>query len=106
MCSSLLRLFHLSSSPVRSSREERGGDLSRSSSPGLSPFGKTGRWQRQLRRLSVHEYQVYTPGQQRAELMSKHGINVPKGIAASSVEEAKEVARSVFPTRKRCVSCL
>ncbi|URD83754.1 CoA-ligase [Musa troglodytarum] len=33
--------------------------------------------------------------------MSKHGINVPKGIAASSVEEAKEVARSVFPTRKR-----
>ncbi|URD83745.1 CoA-ligase [Musa troglodytarum] len=36
--------------------------------------------------------------------MSKHGINVPKGIAASSVEEAKEVARSVFPTRKRCVA--
>ncbi|CAD5197063.1 unnamed protein product [Musa acuminata subsp. malaccensis] len=33
--------------------------------------------------------------------MSEHGINVPKGIAASSVEEAKDVARSVFPTRKR-----
>ncbi|CAL9207295.1 unnamed protein product [Musa hybrid cultivar] len=33
--------------------------------------------------------------------MSEHGINVPKGIAASYVEEAKEVARSVFPTRKR-----
>ncbi|CAL9207741.1 unnamed protein product [Musa hybrid cultivar] len=53
------------------------------------------RWQKQqLRRLNVHEYQ------QGAELMSKYGINVPKGVAASSIEEVKEAVKSVFPSGK------
>ncbi|CAD5164239.1 unnamed protein product [Musa acuminata subsp. malaccensis] len=57
-----------------------------------------GRWQKQqLRRLNVHEYQ------QGAELMSKYGINVPKGVAVSSVEEVKETVRSVFPNEKEIV---
>ncbi|XP_064987946.1 succinate--CoA ligase [ADP-forming] subunit beta, mitochondrial-like isoform X2 [Musa acuminata AAA Group] len=52
------------------------------------------RWQKQqLRRLNVHEYQG-------AELMSKYGINVPKGVAASSIEEVKEAIKSVFPSGK------
>ncbi|CAL9776549.1 unnamed protein product [Musa acuminata subsp. burmannicoides] len=56
-----------------------------------------GRWQKQqLRRLNVHEYQG-------AELMSKYGINVPKGVAVSSVEEVKETVRSVFPNEKEIV---
>ncbi|RZR94155.1 hypothetical protein BHM03_00022784, partial [Ensete ventricosum] len=53
-----------------------------------------GRWQKQqLRRLNVHEYQG-------AELMSKYGVNVPKGVAVSSVEEVKEAVISVFPNEK------
>lgn len=32
--------------------------------------------------------------------MSKYGINVPKGVAVSSVEEVKETVRSVFPNEK------
>ncbi|URE26280.1 CoA-ligase [Musa troglodytarum] len=56
-----------------------------------------GRWQKQqLRRLNVHEYQG-------AELMSKYGINVPKGVAVSSVEEVKEAVRSGFPNEKEIV---
>ncbi|CAL9114109.1 unnamed protein product [Musa acuminata var. zebrina] len=56
-----------------------------------------GRWQKQqLRRLNVHEYQG-------AELMSKYGINVPKGVAVISVEEVKETVRSVFPNEKEIV---
>ncbi|XP_064987944.1 succinate--CoA ligase [ADP-forming] subunit beta, mitochondrial-like isoform X1 [Musa acuminata AAA Group] len=55
------------------------------------------RWQKQqLRRLNVHEYQG-------AELMSKYGINVPKGVAASSIEEVKEAIKSVFPSGKEFV---
>ncbi|XP_065028817.1 succinate--CoA ligase [ADP-forming] subunit beta, mitochondrial-like isoform X1 [Musa acuminata AAA Group] len=55
------------------------------------------RWQKQqLRRLNVHEYQG-------AELMSKYGINVPKGVAASSIEEVKEAVKSVFPSGKEVV---
>ena len=29
--------------------------------------------------------------------MSKYGINVPKGIAVSSVDEVRETIRRVFP---------
>ncbi|KAK4407253.1 Succinate--CoA ligase [ADP-forming] subunit beta, mitochondrial [Sesamum angolense] len=50
-----------------------------------------GKWQQQqLRRLNIHEYQG-------AELMSKHGINVPRGVAVSSVDEVKKVLQEVFP---------
>ncbi|URD79503.1 serine threonine-protein phosphatase 2A regulatory subunit B [Musa troglodytarum] len=49
------------------------------------------RWQKQqLRRLNVHEYQG-------AELMNKYGINVPEGVAASSIEEVKEAVNLYFP---------
>lgn len=37
---------------------------------------------------------------QGAELMGKYGINVPKGVAVASVEEAKEAVQRVFPNEK------
>ncbi|CAN6462065.1 unnamed protein product [Victoria cruziana] len=56
-----------------------------------------GKWQnQQLRRLNVHEYQG-------AELMSKYGINVPKGVAVSSVQEVKNVIQSTFPKEEELV---
>lgn len=35
--------------------------------------------------------------------MSKYGINVPKGAAASSVDEVRETIRSVFPTENEVI---
>lgn len=29
--------------------------------------------------------------------MSKHGINVPKGVAVSSIDEVRKVVQEVFP---------
>ncbi|KAK1290705.1 hypothetical protein QJS10_CPB18g02002 [Acorus calamus] len=56
-----------------------------------------GRWQQQqLRRINIHEYQG-------TELMSKHGINVPKGVSVSSMEEIKKAIRDVFPDEKELV---
>ncbi|KAL2323411.1 hypothetical protein Fmac_027790 [Flemingia macrophylla] len=56
-----------------------------------------GKWQHhQLRRLNIHEYQG-------AELMSKHGINVPRGVAVSSVEEVRKAIKDVFPNEKELV---
>ncbi|KAK1260217.1 hypothetical protein QJS04_geneDACA002363 [Acorus gramineus] len=56
-----------------------------------------GRWQQQqLRRLNIHEYQG-------AELMGKHGINVPKGVAVSSLEEIKKTIQDAFPGEKELV---
>ncbi|KAL0383642.1 UNVERIFIED_CONTAM: Succinate--CoA ligase [ADP-forming] subunit beta, mitochondrial [Sesamum calycinum] len=56
-----------------------------------------GKWQQQqLRRLNIHEYQG-------AELMSKHGINVPRGVAVSSVDEVKKVLQEVFPNHSEVV---
>ncbi|KAF7804616.1 succinate--CoA ligase [ADP-forming] subunit beta, mitochondrial [Senna tora] len=56
-----------------------------------------GKWQQQqLRRLNIHEYQG-------AELMSKHGINVPRGVAVSSAEEIKKVIKDVFPNENELV---
>ncbi|MBA0702996.1 hypothetical protein Goari_005540, partial [Gossypium aridum] len=50
-----------------------------------------GKWQQQqLRRLNIHEYQG-------ADLMNKYGINVPKGVAVSSIDEVKEAVKSAFP---------
>ncbi|KAA0039883.1 succinyl-CoA ligase [Cucumis melo var. makuwa] len=56
-----------------------------------------GKWQhQQLRRLNIHEYQG-------AELMSKYGINVPKGLAVSSVDEVKNAVKTAFPDAKELV---
>ncbi|KAG4396919.1 hypothetical protein AAZX31_10G037000 [Glycine max] len=56
-----------------------------------------GKWQHnQLRRLNIHEYQG-------AELMSKHGVNVPRGVAVSSVEEARKVIKDLFPNENELV---
>lgn len=56
-----------------------------------------GKWQHhQLRRLNIHEYQG-------AELMGKHGVNVPRGVAVSSVEEARKAIKDFFPNEKELV---
>ncbi|XVF72050.1 hypothetical protein PTKIN_Ptkin12aG0090200 [Pterospermum kingtungense] len=56
-----------------------------------------GKWQQQqLRRLNIHEYQG-------AELMNKYGINVPKGVAVSSVDEVKEAVKATFPKENELV---
>ncbi|KAI7730452.1 hypothetical protein M8C21_000922 [Ambrosia artemisiifolia] len=56
-----------------------------------------GTWQQQqLRRLNIHEYQG-------AELMGKFGINVPKGVAVSSVEEVRKAIQTTFPNEKELV---
>ncbi|XP_010264985.1 PREDICTED: succinate--CoA ligase [ADP-forming] subunit beta, mitochondrial [Nelumbo nucifera] len=56
-----------------------------------------GKWQQQqLRRLNIHEYQG-------AELMSKYGINVPRGVAVSSVEEIKKAIQNAFPKENELV---
>ncbi|GMY06316.1 Succinate--CoA ligase [ADP-forming] subunit beta, mitochondrial [Fagus crenata] len=56
-----------------------------------------GKWQQQqLRRLNIHEYQG-------AELMGKYGVNVPKGIAVSSVEELRKAIQDVFPNESELV---
>lgn len=31
--------------------------------------------------------------------MSKHGINVPKGVAVGSIDEVKKALRDVFPNQ-------
>ncbi|XP_021888536.1 succinate--CoA ligase [ADP-forming] subunit beta, mitochondrial [Carica papaya] len=41
--------------------------------------------------------------QQGAELMGKHGINVPRGVAVSSVDEIKKVIQDVFPKENELV---
>lgn len=52
--------------------------------------------QQQVRHLNIHEYQG-------ASLMSKYGVNVPKGIVVSSVAEVKQVIRDAFPGEKEVV---
>ncbi|XP_054802684.1 succinate--CoA ligase [ADP-forming] subunit beta, mitochondrial [Prosopis cineraria] len=70
------------------------GSLNNLISRSLSLAGK---WQQQqLRRLNIHEYQG-------AELMSKHGINVPRGVAVSSVEEVRKAIKDVFPNENELV---
>eukprot|EP00244_Chara_vulgaris_P002301 TRINITY_DN1395_c0_g1_i2.p1 TRINITY_DN1395_c0_g1~~TRINITY_DN1395_c0_g1_i2.p1 ORF type:complete len:450 (+),score=134.09 TRINITY_DN1395_c0_g1_i2:201-1550(+) len=44
----------------------------------------------QLRRLNVHEYQG-------ASIMSSHGVNVPRGIVASTLEEVKGASNKLAP---------
>lgn len=56
-----------------------------------------GKWQQQqIRRLNIHEYQG-------AELMSKYGVNVPKGAAVSSVDEIKKTIQDLFPNESELV---
>ncbi|XAR61069.1 Succinate--CoA ligase (ADP-forming) [Bertholletia excelsa] len=52
--------------------------------------------QQPLRRLNIHEYQG-------AELMTKHGVNVPKGLAVSTVQEVKRAIQDVFPNERELV---
>ena len=40
---------------------------------------------------------------QGAELMSKYGVNVPKGAAVSSVEEVRKVIQDVFPKENEVI---
>ncbi|KAL6214505.1 hypothetical protein ACLB2K_013939 [Fragaria x ananassa] len=70
------------------------GLLKQLSSRSLSFAGK---WQQQqLRRLNIHEYQG-------AELMSKYGVNVPKGVAVGTIDEVKKVIESIFPNQSELV---
>ncbi|WOH01792.1 hypothetical protein DCAR_0521177 [Daucus carota subsp. sativus] len=70
------------------------GLLNKLASKSLSVAGK---WQQQqLRRLNIHEYQG-------AELMGKHGVNVPRGAAASSIEEVKKIVKDMFPNESELV---
>uniref|UniRef100_A0A7N0ZZ91 Succinate--CoA ligase [ADP-forming] subunit beta, mitochondrial n=1 Tax=Kalanchoe fedtschenkoi TaxID=63787 RepID=A0A7N0ZZ91_KALFE len=56
-----------------------------------------GKWQQQqLRRLNIHEYQG-------AELMSKYGVNVPRGVAVGSTEELKKAILEAFPNQNEVV---
>lgn len=40
---------------------------------------------------------------QGAELMGKHGVNVPRGAAASSIEEVKKIVKDMFPNESEVV---
>ncbi|KAG5514623.1 hypothetical protein RHGRI_035876 [Rhododendron griersonianum] len=60
----------------------------------LSIAGKS--QQQQLRRLNVHEYQG-------AELMSKYGVNVPKGVVCSTPEDVKKATQSLFANESELV---
>lgn len=35
--------------------------------------------------------------------MSKHGINVPKGVAVGSVDEVRKAMQEVFPSQREVV---
>lgn len=35
--------------------------------------------------------------------MGKHGINVPKGVAAGSLDEVKKAIRDVFPNQSEVI---
>ncbi|XP_021713842.1 succinate--CoA ligase [ADP-forming] subunit beta, mitochondrial [Chenopodium quinoa] len=65
------------------------GSLKNLLSKSLSFAGKWPQQQQQLRRLNIHEYQG-------AELMSKYGVNVPKGVAVSSVDEVQKAIKESF----------
>ncbi|KAM7254144.1 hypothetical protein ACFE04_031826 [Oxalis oulophora] len=70
------------------------GLLTKLVSRSLSIGGKN--QQQQLRRLNIHEYQG-------ARLMGQHGINVPKGVAASSLDEVRKALQEVFPNENELV---
>ncbi|KAL9260306.1 Succinate--CoA ligase [ADP-forming] subunit beta, mitochondrial-like protein [Drosera capensis] len=72
------------------------GPLNKILAQSLSVAGKWHHQHQQLRRLNIHEYQG-------AELMSKYGINVPKGVAVSSLDEVKNAVKDVFPNQSEIV---
>jgi hypothetical protein len=37
--------------------------------------------------------------------MGKYGINVPKGVAVSSVDEVRKAIRDVFPNESEVIVC-
>ncbi|VVB07726.1 unnamed protein product [Arabis nemorensis] len=56
-----------------------------------------GKWQQQqIHRLNIHEYQG-------AELMGKYGVNVPKGVVVSTLDEVKKTIQDVFPNESELV---
>ncbi|XP_002979653.2 succinate--CoA ligase [ADP-forming] subunit beta, mitochondrial [Selaginella moellendorffii] len=57
---------------------------------------KSGPWEQQLRHLNIHEYQG-------ADLMSKYGVNVPKGAVVSSRKEISTVLEKEFPDNEELV---
>lgn len=42
-------------------------------------------------------------GNQGAELMGKYGINVPRGVAAGSLDEVKKAIQEVFPNQSEVI---
>ncbi|KAF7120043.1 hypothetical protein RHSIM_Rhsim13G0038000 [Rhododendron simsii] len=70
------------------------GLLNKLVSRSLSIAGKS--QQQQLRRLNIHEYQG-------AELMSKYGVNVPKGVVCSTPEDVKKATQSLFANESELV---
>lgn len=38
--------------------------------------------------------------------MGKYGINVPKGVAASSVDEVRKAIHDVFPNESEVIVCI
>ncbi|KAL9257926.1 Succinate--CoA ligase [ADP-forming] subunit beta, mitochondrial-like protein [Drosera capensis] len=72
------------------------GPLNKLLAQSLSVAGKWQHQHQQLRRLNIHEYQG-------AELMSKYGINVPNGVAVSSLDEVKNAVKNVFPNQSEIV---
>ncbi|GAB2251876.1 hypothetical protein Droror1_Dr00004723 [Drosera rotundifolia] len=72
------------------------GSLNKFLAQSLSVAGKWQHQHQQLRRLNIHEYQG-------AELMSKYGINVPKGVVVSSLDEVKNAVKNVFPNQSEIV---
>ncbi|GAB2223978.1 hypothetical protein Drorol1_Dr00004723 [Drosera rotundifolia] len=72
------------------------GPLNKFFAQSLFVAGKWLHQHQQLRRLNIPEYQG-------AELMSKYGINVPKGVAVSSLDEVKNAVKNVFPNQSEIV---
>uniref|UniRef100_A0A1S4CMX9 Succinate--CoA ligase [ADP-forming] subunit beta, mitochondrial n=2 Tax=Nicotiana tabacum TaxID=4097 RepID=A0A1S4CMX9_TOBAC len=64
---------------------------------GAQSLSVAGKWQQQqLRRLNIHEFQG-------AELMGKYGINVPKGVAVTTLGDVKRAIQDVLPDQNEVV---
>ncbi|PPR94562.1 hypothetical protein GOBAR_AA26108 [Gossypium barbadense] len=60
-----------------------------------------GKWQQQ-HVLVIDEF--WLSENQGADLMNKYGINVPKGVAVSTIDEVKEAVKSAFPNENEVSS--
>ncbi|OIT08387.1 PREDICTED: succinate--CoA ligase [ADP-forming] subunit beta, mitochondrial-like [Nicotiana attenuata] len=64
---------------------------------GAQSLTVAGKWQhQQLRLLNIHEFQG-------AELMGKYGINVPKGVAVTTLGDVKKAIQDVIPDQNEVV---